>query len=78
MLKYTGIEQDEVDLWEEVYPDTEFVRNNGDIYSCDSIWRGTQVNYQVRYAFSGWRHILEYREIGDVDYDFEIDVYDYY
>lgn len=70
MVKYTGIDKEEIEYWKEIYPDTRFVLYDGNIHSCDSGWRETVRNSQIRYSFSGWRHVLEYRSYDDVDYNF--------
>lgn len=75
MVKYSGIEQEEIDCWQEQYPDTNFVLYDGNIHSCDSGWRDTQRNYQIRYAFTCWRHVEDYRHYDDVDFYFDGYIY---
>lgn len=67
--KYSNVDSEEYKYWQSQYPEALFVTTNGDVHSCDSLWRGTDRNYHVRYMFTNWRHILEYRHYDDIDYD---------
>ncbi|MEA5152666.1 MAG: hypothetical protein VB039_08705 [Oscillospiraceae bacterium] len=71
MLKFCGVSGDELDYWRGRYPETNFVTYDGNVHSCDSGWRDTQRNRQIRYAFTNWRHVTDYRRYDDVDFNFD-------
>ena len=75
MVKYSDCTRETFLYWQEQYPDARMVFYDGNIESCDSGWRDTQKNRQIRYAFSNWRHVTDYRHYDDVDFDFDRYVY---
>lgn len=70
MFKYSGIDQETADHWQQQYPEANFVLYDGNIHSCDSGWRDTERNAKIRYAFTCWRHVMEYNHYDDVLFDF--------
>ena len=75
MVKYSDCTRETFLYWEEQFPDAKMVFYDGNIESCDSGWRDTQKNAQIRRAFSCWRHVVEYRHYDDVEFDFSRNVY---
>jgi len=71
LFKYSGVSTEEFNAWQARLPEANMVLWDGNIESCDSGWRDTQRNYQIRYAFACWPQVVEYRSFDDVDYDFE-------
>ena len=69
-FKLSGVSAEEFNRWQAMRPEAKMVFWDGNIESCDSGWRDTQRNYLIRYAFTSWPHITEYRNFDDVDYDF--------
>lgn len=74
LVKFTDCPREAFERWQERYPDANMVYV-GDIHSCNSGWRDTQRNYQIRYAFAAWRHVVEYRRYDDVTYNMSGYVY---
>lgn len=70
MFKYSGVSSEEFKAWEARLPEANMVFWDGNVESCDSGWRDTDRNYRIRYAFTCWRHVTDYRSFDDVDYDF--------
>lgn len=70
MFKYSGVSSEEFLKWEAKLPEATMVFWDGNIQSCDSGWRDTEKNTQIRYAFTCWRNVTGYRHYDDVDYDF--------
>ncbi len=68
MVKYSDCTRETFLYWEEQYPDAYMVYYDGDIHSCNSGWRDTQKNAQIRYAFGRWRFVTDYRHFDDVDF----------
>ena len=75
MVKYSDCTRETFDYWKEQFPDARRVFYDGNVESCDSGWRDTWKNAQIRYAFACWRHVVDYRSYDDVDYDFNRYVY---
>lgn len=75
MVKYSDCTSDTFKYWQQRYPDAYMVYYDGDIHSCNSGWRETQRNAQIRYAFTCWRHVEEYRRYDDVVFNFDGYVY---
>ena len=75
MVKYSDCTRETFQYWEERFPDARMVFYDGNIESCDSGWRDTQKNYQIRYAFANWRHVVDYRHFDDVTIDLDRYVY---
>lgn len=75
MVKYSDCTSDTFKYWQAQYPDAIMVFYDGDIHSCNSGWRDTQRNYQIRYAFGNWRHVLDYNHYDDVSFNFDDFVY---
>ena len=71
MIKYSGVSQETCQAAMAEYPDPYIMFYDGNIHSCDSGWRDTQINANIRRAFTFWPNITDYRGIGDVDIDFE-------
>ena len=71
LFKYSGVSTEEFNTWQAKLPEANMVLWDGNIESCDSGWRDTQRNYQIRYAFTCWPQVVEYRNFDDVVYDFE-------
>ena len=75
MVKYSDCTKETFQYWEERFPEANMVFYDGNIESCASGWRDTQKNYDIRYAFANWRHVVDYEHFDDVTYDFDRYVY---
>lgn len=75
MFKFCNVSDEELRFWQEQLPDAYLTTNDGSIYSCEGGWRDTAQNRQIRYAFSAWRRVVDYRHYSDVDFDFNNLVY---
>lgn len=75
LFKYTSVTQEDYEYWQAQYPEAILNIGDGNRESCESGWRETERNYQIRYAFACWRSIVDYRNYWDVDYNF--DTYNY-
>jgi len=78
MFKFCNVSQEELSYWQEQLPEAYLTTNDGSIHSCEGGWRDTVRNGQIRYAFSAWRHVVDYRHYSDVDFNFEGFVYDWW
>ena len=61
MVKYSDCNRETFQYWKERFPEANMVYYDGNIESCDSGWRDTMKNYQIRYAFSHWRYVTDYQ-----------------
>ena len=75
MFKFCNVSDEELHYWQEQLPNAYLTTNDGSIHSCEGGWRDTVRNTQIRYAFAGWRHIVDYRHFSDVDFDWGRFVY---
>lgn len=75
MVKYSDCSKEDFLYWQEQFPEANMVYNDGNRESCESGWRDTQKNRQIRYAFSHWRRVVEYKSFDDVTFDMENYVY---
>lgn len=66
-FKYSGISAENFKEWQAKLPEATLVFWDFSDNSFDGGWRDSARSYQVRTAFSAWRHIREYRGIGDFD-----------
>ncbi len=66
-FKLTGVTPEDFKTWQEKMPESVLVYWDGNLDSSASGWHDTARSIQVRRAFNGWRHISEYRGIGDLD-----------
>lgn len=69
LFKYSGISDEEIAKWQELYPDSRLVNYDGNIHSCDSGWRDTERNAAIRRAFTLWQYVTDYPSYDSVVID---------
>ena len=80
LVKYAGISQSEFNRWAERLPEVEMVYWDGDRESCNSGWRDTHRNYQIRFCFSNWPNLVSFTHYDDALFNFdgyELNIGDY-
>ena len=71
MFKFMGIPYSEFHAWQERLPEAVLVYDNEDRESCNDGWRDTHRNYQIRFSFTNWPNVVDYRRYDDVLFDFD-------
>ncbi len=74
MFKFTDLDSDDFNVWVDRFPDATIILW-GSEDATDSGWQTMPRSHAIREAFVNWRHVTEYRGVGDVSYDMTRNVY---